>query len=128
MKTRKQINQLKRTLKIQLQILRWLSLLQFPSCPGGLAGRLSHFALFRRTGDPDFHQHKILDKNRRRINRIQQIMNIRFQILRWLSLLQFPAFSAGEAGELALFSLFRRTPALLLKNNTYKTLKYNSLK
>ena len=48
MKTQKQTKELKQTTKIRLQILRWLSLMQFPAFPGSQAQRLSLFALFRR--------------------------------------------------------------------------------
>jgi len=40
---------LKLTMKIRLQILRWISLMQFPALPGNQEQILSHFALFRRT-------------------------------------------------------------------------------
>jgi hypothetical protein len=36
-------------MELRLQILRWLSLLQFPAYPGGQAYKQSHHALFRRT-------------------------------------------------------------------------------
>jgi hypothetical protein len=49
MKTQQQNKGLKKTMNIRLQILKWLSLLQFPACACDLAGWLSHFTLFRRT-------------------------------------------------------------------------------
>jgi hypothetical protein len=36
-------------MELRLQILRWLSLLQFPACAGGQAYKQSQYALFRRT-------------------------------------------------------------------------------
>ena len=36
-------------MKIRICLLRWLSLLQFPACPIGQSGKLSHFVLLRRT-------------------------------------------------------------------------------
>ncbi len=39
---------LKLTMKIRLQILRWLSLMEFPAFAGCQVRKLSHYALFRQ--------------------------------------------------------------------------------
>ena len=109
----------------RLRIIRWLRLLLLSA---GLAARsrmLSRVQWFWRPDDPEPYFKKTTIKKRERTWQLKRLtMKIRLQILRWLSLLQFPACPGGQACKLSQYALFRRTPTLIHFDDNYKTLKY----
>ena len=88
----------------------------------------SRYRWFRPTGNKEISVKKINLEKRQRTNFLKRFtMKIRIRLLRWLSLLQFPALPGGQGDKLSHFALFRRPPAQKLKNDNYKTLIYNLL-
>ena len=88
----------------------------------------SRFRWFRPPGNQDTSLRKTTLEKRQRTNFLKRLtMKIRIRLLRWLSLLQFPALPGDRTEKLSHFALFRRPPALILINTIYKTLKYNYL-
>lgn len=88
----------------------------------------SRFRWFRPPGNQENMIKEQKPENRQRTKFIKRFtMKIRICLLRWLSLLQFPALPGGQAEMLFHYALFRRPPALNHRNNNYKTLKYNLL-
>ena len=115
-------------MKTQQSIKRGLRILTLSKEITARSRIQSRFRWFRPPGIPDNSVKKITLEKRQRTNFLKRLtMKIRIRLLRWLSLLQFPALPGGAAGKLSHFALFRRPPALVLTNTIYKTLKYNYL-
>lgn len=88
----------------------------------------SRFRWFRPPGNQDTSLRKTTLEKRQRTNFLKRLtMKIRIRLLRWLSLLQFPALPGDRTEKLSHFALFRRPPALIHTNNIYKTLIYSYL-
>jgi hypothetical protein len=88
----------------------------------------SRFRWFRPPGNKETSVKKINLEKRQRTNFLKRFtMKIRIRLLRWLSLLQFPALPGYRTEKLSHFALFRRPPAQKHKNDNYKTLKYKLL-
>ena len=88
----------------------------------------SRFRWFRPPGNQDTSLRKTTLEKRQRTNLLKRLtMKIRIRLLRWLSLLQFPALPGDRTEKLSHFALFRRPPALILSNDIFKTLIYKSL-
>ena len=88
----------------------------------------SRFRWFRPPGNQEDPIRKTNLEKRQRTNFLKQLtMKIRIRLLRWLSLLQFPALPGDLTEKLSHFALFRRPPAFFFANTIYKTLKYKSL-
>ena len=89
----------------------------------------SQFRWFRPPGNQVTSVKKTTLEKRQRTNFLKRLaMKIRIRLLRWLSLLQFPALPIDLTEKLSHFALFRRPPAIELINTIYKTLKYKQLK
>ena len=112
----------------RLRIIRWLRLLLLSARMAARSRMLMRIRWFRRPNDSAHYLKKTRLKNRQRIKRLLQTMKIRLQILRWLSLLQFPACLGGQAGKLSQYALFRRIQTIQL-NMIFnsKILKYKLL-
>ena len=88
-------------------LLRWLKSLLLSAGLTARSQMLLQFRWFRRYDLTDHENEKT--KNLQRDKRLKKTMKIRLQILRWLSLMQFPAFSGIQVRKLSHFALFRRT-------------------
>ena len=111
----------------RLRIIRWLKLLLLSAGMAAKSRMLSRFRWFWRPDDPDHYFKKTTIKKRERTKLLKRLtMKIRLQILRWLSLLQFPACPGGQACKLSQYALFRRTPVLLYINEIDKTQNINN--
>lgn len=88
----------------------------------------SRFRWFRPPGNQEITVKEQKPEYRQHMKFLKRLtMKIRIRLLRWLSLLQFPALPGGQADKLSHFALFRRPPAPKHRNNHYETLKYNLL-
>jgi len=112
-------------METHLRIIRWLRLLLLSTGLTARSRMLSRCRWVWRTDDPDHYFKKTVIRKRLQTNQLRRLtMKIRIRLLRWLSLLQFPAYPGDQACKLLQYALFRRTPALLHIDDIYKTLKY----
>jgi hypothetical protein len=106
-------------------VRRWLRMLLLSAGMTARSRMQSRFRWFRRSDKTDPYSKNTKLKNIQRNKEIQPTMKIRLQILRWLSLLQFPALPGSRASKLSHFALFRRTySSTAFKIIFLKTLKY----
>jgi len=111
-------------METHLRIIRWHRLLQFTTGMAARSPMLLRFRCFWCTDDQNHSFKKTKFKKSERTDQLKRLtMKIRIRLLRWLSLLQFPAYPGDQACKLTQYALFRRTPVLLPENNRYKTLK-----
>lgn len=115
-------------MKTKQSIIRGLRGLLYSIQMTALERIQSLFWWFRPPGNQAIQVIKTILKKRQLTNSLKQItMKMRIRLLRWLSLLQFPALPGGVADKLSHFTLFRLPPAFILTNTIYKTLKYKPL-
>jgi len=96
----------------RLRIIRWLRLLLLSAGIVTKSRMLMTIRWFSPPNDLDHYLEKTKLKNRQRIKRLLKTMKIRLQILRWLSLTQFPACLGGQVVKLSQYALFRRTQTI----------------
>jgi hypothetical protein len=88
----------------------------------------SRFRWFRPRGNQEIKVKEQKPQYRQRTKFLKRLtMKIRIRLLRWLSLLQFPALPGRQADKLSHLALFRRPPVPKHRNNHDETLKYNLL-
>ena len=97
----------------RLRIIRWLRLLLLSAGMAARSRMLSQCRWFWRPDDPDHYYKTTKLKIRNQNKQLKRTMKIRLQILRWLSLLQFPALPFGQECKLSQYALFRRTQSLI---------------
>ena len=115
-------------MKTQQGIMRRLRILTLSKEIAAGSRIQSRFRWFRPPGNLGTSIKKTKLEKTQRTNFLKRLtMKIRIRLLRWLSLLQFPALPGDLTEKLSHFALFRRPPALILINTIYKTLKYNYL-
>ena len=107
----------------RLRIIRWLRLLLLSVGMSARSRMLSRYGWFWRPDDPDHYFNKTISKKRQPTNQLKRLtMKIRIRLLRWLSLLQFPAYPGSQAFKQSQYALFRRTQMIgcLIQNKFIK--------
>ena len=100
-------------METHLRIIQWHRLLRFSTGMMARSCMISRFRLYWQTDGPDQYFKKTVFRKMLQTNQLKRVtMKIRIQLLRWLTLLQFPAYPGGQAYRLSQYALFRRTPAL----------------
>lgn len=112
-------------METNLRIILWLRILLLATGMTARSRMLSRFRRRWRPDDPGHYFKKTAYRKSLQTNQLKRLtMKIQIRRLRWLSLLQFPAYLGDQACKLSQYALFRQTPALLYINDIDKILKF----